>query len=385
MNDTVNRQILLVEKPTGKLGPEHFKKSEAAIPEPKDGEVLVRTRYISLDAANRAWMHGATYRAAVEANTVMAGGGIAEVVSSKAPGLAPGDIVFGDTGWQDYAAVPARHLSKMPKLEPMTHLLSVYGIAEVVSSKAPGLAPGDIVFGDTGWQDYAAVPARHLSKMPKLEPMTHLLSVYGIAGLTAYFGLLDVGKPKEGETVVVSAAAGSVGSIVGQIAKIKGCHVVGIAGGKDKCHWLTSELGFDAAVDYKDDATYKALRAAAPKGIDVYFDNVGGDILEACLALMNNRGRIACCGAISQYDGVPSAHGPRGVPGLIVVKRLIMQGFIVMDYMDQRNAALVDLQSWVGSGKLKVQEDVIDGLENTPKALIGLLAGENRGKRMVKV
>jgi NADPH-dependent curcumin reductase CurA len=221
--------------------------------------------------------------------------------------------------------------------------------------------------------------------MPKVESMTHLLSVYGIAGLTAYFGLLDVGKPKAGETVVVSAAAGSVGSIVGQIAKLKGCRVVGIAGGKAKCNWLTSELGFDAAVDYKDGAVFKALKAAAPKGIDVYFDNVGGDILEACLAQMNNRGRIACCGAISQYDGVPSATGPRGVPGLIVVKRLIMQGFIVMDFMDQRDEALNDLQSWVASGKLKVQEDVIHGLENTPKALIGLLAGENRGKRMIKV
>jgi NADPH-dependent curcumin reductase CurA len=301
MSDGINRQVLLVEKPTGKLGPEHFKMSKAAIPEPRDGEALLRVRYISLDAANRAWM------------------------------------------------------------------------------------PGDIVFGDTGWQDYAAVPAKHLTKMPKIEPMTHLLSVYGIAGLTAYFGLLDVGKPKAGETVVVSAAAGSVGSIVGQIAKIKGCHVVGIAGGKDKCHWLTSELGFDAAVDYKDGAVFKALRAAAPKGIDVYFDNVGGEILEACLAQMNNRGRIACCGAISQYDGAPSATGPRGVPGLIVVKRLIMQGFIVMDFMDQRDEALGDLQSWVASGKLKVQEDVINGLENTPKALIGLLAGENRGKRMIKV
>src|SRR3982075_2361907 len=236
MNDTVNRQVLLVEKPAGKLGPEHFKMSKSGIPEPKDGEALLRVRYISLDAANRAWMHGATYRAAVEANTVMAGG----------------------------------------------------GIAEVVSSKAPGLSPGDIVFGDTGWQDYAAVPAKHLSKMPRMEPMTNLLSVYGIAGLTAYFGLLDVGKPKAGETVVVSAAAGSVGSVVGQIAKTNGCYVVGIAGGKDKCHWLTSELGFDAAVDYKDGATFKALRAAAPKGIAGYFDPVGGDILEPRLSLMNN-------------------------------------------------------------------------------------------------
>jgi hypothetical protein len=329
----INRQVLLVEKPTGKLGPEHFGMAETAIPKPNDGEALLRVRYISLDAANRAWMHGATYRAAVEANTVMAGG----------------------------------------------------GIAEVVVSNAAGLAPGDIVFGDTGWQDYAVVPARHLQRMPKLEPMTHLLSIYGIAGLTAYFGLLDVGKPKAGETVVVSAAAGSVGSIVGQIAKIRGCRVVGIAGGKDKCGWLTSELGFDAAVDYKAGRVFKALKAAAPDGIDVYFDNVGGDILEACLAQMNNRGRIACCGAISQYDGVPAPHGPRGVPGLIVVKRLIMQGFIVMDFMDRRDQALSDLQAWVGSGQLKVEEDVIDGLENTPSALIGLLAGENRGKRMIRI
>jgi NADPH-dependent curcumin reductase CurA len=196
---------------------------------------------------------------------------------------------------------------------------------------------------------------------------------------------LEIGKPKAGETVVVSAAAGSVGSIVGQIAEIRDCHVVGIAGGRDKCHWLTSELGFDAAVDYKDGAVFKQLKAAAPKGIDVYFDNVGGEILEACLPQMNNYGRIACCGAISQYDGAPAAHGPRGVPGLIVVKRLIMQGFIVMDFMKERDKALADLQGWVASGKLKVQEDVIDGLENTPKALIGLLAGENRGKRMIKV
>src|SRR6201993_1305580 len=333
MNATVNRQILLVEKPGGKLGPEHFKLINGAVPEPKDGEALLHVHYISLDAANRAWMHGATYRSAVEANSVMAGG----------------------------------------------------AIAEVVASKAPELKPGDIVFGDTGWQDYAAVPAKHLTRMPKIEPLTHLLSVYGIAGLTAYFGLLEIGKPKAGETVVVSAAAGSVGSIVGQIAKIKGCHVVGIAGGKDKCHWLTSELGFDAAVDYKDGTVFKALKAAAPSGIDVYFDNVGGEILEACLAQMNLGGRIACCGAISQYDGAPSATGPRGVPGLIVVKRLVMQGFIVMDYMDQRDAALADLQAWVAAGKLKVQEDIIEGLENTPKALIGLLAGANRGKRMVKV
>lgn len=327
-----NRQILLVETPKGKLGPEHFRMQDGAMPAAKDGEVLLRVRLISLDAANRAWMQGATYRGAVEAGTVMAGG----------------------------------------------------SVSEVVDSKAPGFVKGDLVFADTGWQDYAALPARHLTKLPKLEPMSNLLSVYGVAGLTAYFGLLRVGRPKEGETVVVSAAAGSVGSLVGQIAKIKGCHVVGIAGGAEKCAWLKSELGFDAAVDYKGEKLFPALKAATPKGIDVYFDNTGGPILEACLFQMNNKGRIACCGAVSQYDTATPA-GARGVPGLLVVKRLIMQGFIVMDYDDEREAALADLQAWVKAGKLKVEEDILDGLEKTPAALIGLLAGENRGKRMVRV
>jgi NADPH-dependent curcumin reductase CurA len=333
MSAKVNRQILLIEKPKGKLGQEHFRLVETAPPEPRDGEALVRVRYISLDAANRAWMHGATYRAALEDNSVMAGG----------------------------------------------------AVAEVVSSKATGFATGDLVFADTGWQDYAALPGKHLIKLPRVEPMTHLLSVYGVAGLTAYFGLLNIGKPQSGETIVVSAAAGSVGSIVGQIAKIKGCRAVGIAGGPEKCDWLTSHLGFDAAVDYKQGPVYKALRETAPKGIDVYFDNVGGEILEACLPQMNNRGRIACCGAVSQYDGAPAPTGPRGVPGLIVVKRLLMQGFIVTDFFGERDKAVADLSTWVREGRLKVEEDVIDGLENTPAALIGLLAGENRGKRMVRV
>jgi NADPH-dependent curcumin reductase CurA len=328
-----NRQILLAEVPKGKLAPEHFRLAEGAMPRPGAGEVLLRTRLISLDAANRAWMQGATYRAAVEAGQVMAGG----------------------------------------------------AVAEVVESQSADFRPGDLVFADTGWQDYAALRARQLIRLPKIEPMTHLLSVYGIAGLTAYFGLLRVGRPAPGETVAVSAAAGSVGSLVGQIARIKGARVVGIAGGAEKCAWLTRDLGFDAAVDYKAGELFKALKAAAPKGIDVYFDNTGGDILEACLFQMNQKGRIACCGAVSQYDGAPAPHGPRGIPGLLVVKRLLMQGFIVMDYYAEREAALADLQSWVAAGKLKVQEDVIDGLENTPRALIGLLAGDNRGKRMVKV
>ncbi|HXZ00710.1 MAG TPA: NADP-dependent oxidoreductase [Stellaceae bacterium] len=328
-----NRQILLVETPTGKLDARHFRLAEGPLPKPGEGEVLARVRYISLDAANRAWMQGATYRSAVEAGSVMAGGALAEIVESRSPALRPGDLIFADTGWQDYAVLPARRATK--------------------------LAP--------------------------LEPLTHLLSVYGVAGLTAYFGLLRVGRPEAGETVAVSAAAGSVGSLAGQIAKIKGCRAVGIAGGAAKCAWLTAALGFDAAVDYKAGALFKALKAAAPDGIDVYFDNVGGDILEACLFQMNLRGRIACCGAVSHYDGAPQPHGPRGVPGLIVVKRLRLEGFIVMDYAAEREAAIAELKSWVDAGKLVVQEDIIDGLENTPGALIGLLAGENRGKRMVKV
>ena len=328
-----NQQIHLVETPKGKLSAAHFHATEADMPIPREGEVLLRTRYLSLDAANRAWMQGATYRAAVEAGSVMAGG----------------------------------------------------ALAEVVESRAPHLAPGDLVFADTGWQAYAALPARHLVKLEKMEPMTHLLSVYGVAGLTAYFGLLRVGRPKAGETVVVSAAAGSVGLFVGQIAKLKGCRVVAIAGGAEKCAWLLSEFGFDAAVDYKAGPVFKALKAAAPNGIDVYFDNVGGDIFEACLFQMNQNGRIACCGAVSQYDGAPSPHGPRGVPGLLVVKRLTVQGFIVMDYEEERAEALSDLKSWVESGKLKINEDIVDGLENAPAALVGLLAGENRGKRMVRV
>lgn len=329
-----NRQIVLDRLPGGeKLSPEHFALANAERPSPGEGEVLLKTRYISLDAANRAWMQGATYRAALQGGQVMAGG----------------------------------------------------GISEVVESNVGHLKPGDLVFADAGWQEYATLPGKALSKLPDLKPETHLLSVYGIAGLTAYFGLLECGQPKAGETVVVSAAAGSVGSIVGQIAKIKGCRVVGIAGGEEKGRWLTDELGFDAAVDYKSPEFKRQLRAAVPDGIDVYFDNTGGDIFEACLFAMKNHGRIACCGALSQYDGAPPPHGPRGVPGLIVTKRLTLRGFVLFDFDDRRAEALKDLQAWVAAGQIKVQEDIIDGLENLPNALIGLLAGENRGKRMVRV
>jgi hypothetical protein len=329
-----NRQIVLDRLPGGeRLAPEHFALTSGERPAPGEGEVLLKTRYISLDAANRAWMQGATYRSALNSGQVMAGG----------------------------------------------------ALAEVVQSNVPHLKPGDLVFADTGWQDYAAIPGKRLEKLPDLKPETHLLSVYGVAGLTAYFGLLECGQPKAGDVVVVSAAAGSVGSIVGQIAKIKGCRVVGIAGGAEKGRWLTEELGFDAAVDYKSGELKRELRAACPDGVDVYFDNVGGDIFEACLFAMKNHGRIACCGALSQYDGAPPPHGPRGVPGLIVTKRLTLRGFVVMDFADQNDKALADLQSWVQSGQLKVQEDIVDGFENLPNALIGLLHGENRGKRMVRV
>jgi NADPH-dependent curcumin reductase CurA len=249
---TVNRQILLTSLPEGRLTTSSFQMVTSEAPAPGEGEVLVRTRIVSLDAANRAWMQGATYRAALGAGDVMAGG----------------------------------------------------ALAEVMVSNAPSLRPGDRVFADTGWQDYAVLPAKGLVRLPDLEPDTHLISVYGVAGLTAYFGLLRCGVPQPGETVVVSAAAGAVGSIVGQIAKIKGCRVVGVAGGAAKAALLVGELGFDAAVDYKAEGVRRAIRAACPDGVDVYFDNVGGEVFEACLFNMNNHGRIACCGAVSQYDRV---------------------------------------------------------------------------------
>lgn len=336
MNDR-NRQILLADKPTDKLSPDHFKLVTAPMPEAGAGEVLCRTLYISLDAANRAWMQGQTYRDQVTAGTVMAGGVLAEVVASNDDRLAPGDLVEGDGGWQDYFVQPAKHLWK--RVRP----------------------------ADDGW------------------PLTHLLSILGITGKTAYFGLLNIGRPKEGETVVVSAAAGAVGSVVGQIAKIKGARVIGIAGGDKKCAWLTDALGFDAAIDYRAGNLFKALKQHCPDGIDVYFDNVGGAVLEAALFNMALHGRIACCGAVSQYDTGTPDPGPRGVPGLIVVKRLMMQGFIVMDFHSDWPAAEAQLAQWVQQGRIKVAEDVLDGLEAAPAGLVGLLAGDNIGKRLIKV
>jgi NADPH-dependent curcumin reductase CurA len=335
MADT-NRQFLIAELPKGKLGPEHFRLTETSIPAPADGQVLVRVRYFALDAAMRAWMLGPTYRTALTAGQMMAG----------------------------------------------------TALAEVVESKAAGFVPGDLVFAETGWQDYAALQAQQLTKLPNTEPLTYLLNVYGTAGLTAYFGLLEVGKAKAGDTVAVSAAAGAVGSIVGQIAKIKGCRVVGIAGGKTKCDLLTDDLGFDAAVDYKAGPVYPAVQAASNGGVDVYFDNVGGDVFEAVLFNMKSGGRLVACGVVSAYDTDPSTglQTVRGVPAWFISRRLTLRGFIVSDFYagGARERALAELQGWVESGQLKVREDVVDGFENLPAALIGLLAGDNIGKRLVK-
>lgn len=328
-----SRQIILTELPQDKLATSHFRMTETAVSAPGEGQVLLRTLYIALDAASRAWMQGATYRGGLRAGDVMAGMALAEVVETRVPHLAVGDLVFTETGWQTLA----------------------------------------VVSGDT------------LTKLPRIEPLTHLVSVYGVPGLTAYFGLLEIARPKPGDTVVISAAAGAVGSIAGQIARIHGCRTVGIAGGAAKCATLTSTFGFDAAVDYKAGDLDGALDAACPNGIDVYFDNVGGEVLDACLSQMVYGGRIACCGAVSQYDTSQLRAGPPGVPGLLIIKSLTIRGFLLSDFREHWEAALVDLGTWVALGKLRVVEDVIEGFEKLPEALVGLMAGANVGKRMIKV
>jgi hypothetical protein len=328
-----NKQILLAQKPTDKLSTDNFKLVSSPMPEAGPGEVLCKSLYLSLDAANRAWMQGKTYRDEIGSGDVMAGGALAEVITSNDPKFKVGDLVEADAGWQEFFVKPANQLQAR---------------------------------------------TRH-------EPLTNLLSVLGVTGKTAYFGLLNIGDPKPGETVVVSAAGGAVGSIVGQIAKIKGARVVGVASGAEKCAWLVNELGYDAVIDHREENIFQALKENCPDGIDVYFDNVGGPILEAVLFRMNMHGRIICCGAVSQYDTGNPGPGPRGVPGLLVTKRLTMQGFIVMDFYKEIDKAETELSQWVAEGKLKVPEDVIEGLENAPAGLVGLLAGENRGKRMIKV
>lgn len=333
MSTAESREITLTESPAGKLLASNFGLQTVLAPVPGDGEVLVRVLYISIDAANRAWMQGKTYRDQVLPGTKMAGG----------------------------------------------------ALGEVVVSNSPAFAPGDLVEADTGWCDYAALPAKALQKRAQRGPLTHLLSILGITGKTAYFGMLQIGNPQAGETVVISAAAGAVGSVAGQLAKARGARVVGIAGSPDKCKWLVDELGYDAAINYNAEPVFKALRRDAPDGVDVFFDNVGGDIFEAVLFNMNMGGRIVCCGAVSQYDTDAPAHGPRGVPGLFVTKRLKVEGFIVMDFADQFAEAETELANLAATGKIHVAEDIIEGLENAPQALVGLLGGANVGKRMVHV
>lgn len=329
---TVNQQWIYARKPNAQVGPGNFDLHDAPMPQPKDGEVLVRTTLLSLDPASRAWMQGQTYRSQ----------------------LNPGDVMAG------------------------------WGLGEVVASNADGFAPGDVVSGEYGWQQYAALPARALTKHDRRHKPEHILGVLGITGLTAYFGLLDVGRPRPGETVLVSGAAGAVGTIVGQIAKLMGCRVVGTTRG-DKCRWLVDELGFDAAVDYTSGNIHRALKEACPNGIDVYFDNTGGEVLGAALSRMNPWGRVACCGAVANYDTGTPAPGPAGVPGFLVTKRLRMEGFVVMDFYHRRREAENALAAWVAQGRIKAAVDVVEGFEKMPAALAGMFAGENRGKLLVRV
>jgi NADPH-dependent curcumin reductase CurA len=328
-----NAQWIYARKPEGAVTAAHFAPAESDIAEPGEGEVLVRTTLLSLDPASRAWMAGRTYRPMLEPGEVMAGWGLGEVVKSNDEKFAPGDLVSGEYGWQRYAVLPARVLTKHDK---------------------------------------------------RLKP-EHILGVLGITGLTAYFGMLDVGRPRPGETVLVSAAAGAVGSIAGQIAKISGCRVVGSTSSAEKCQWIVNELGFDAAVDYKSGNLMQDVRKACPNGIDVYFDNTGGEMLSVALSRMNMWGRVSCCGVVSQYNAVTPAAGPAGVPGFLVTKRIRMEGFVVMDFYQRRAQAEAALAGWVAEGKLKAPVEVVEGFENMPKVLESLFAGKNKGKLMVRV
>lgn len=331
---TAYQRFVIAQLPKGPLALDHFRLEEGVLPPLEPGHVSVRVILISQDAANRAWLQGATYRGAVQAGEVMPSGAIAEILESRDPAHAPGDLVYGDIGWQSHAVLPGAALKPLG-------------------------------------------PHR---------PLSHHLSLLGVAGKTAYHGLFQAAGIHAGETLLVSAAAGSVGSLVGQLGKLKGARVIGIAGGAEKCAWVKARLGFDECLDYRDASRPlpKALAAAAPEGVDVYFDNTGGDILQAALFAMREKGRIACCGAVSMYDGA-TRPGPFGVPGLIVVKRLTLQGFIVSDYAHLDADAEHELALWARQGQLHMEEDILEGLEAAPQGLIGLLAGENRGKRMIRV
>jgi len=330
---TINRQWIFDHNPEAQITPDVFRWTETALPNLHPGDVLVRNRVLSLDPANRAWMRGRTYREQV----------------------LPGQVMHGFT------------------------------VSEVVDSTVEGFAVGDIVETMGGWQDYAALPAAQLTKRDGTVALEHLIGVYSITGLTAYFGLFDVGQVRPGDTVLISAAAGAVGSIAGQLARIAGARVVGIAGGPEKCAWLTDTLRFDAAVDYKAEDVGEAIRAACPAGVDLYFDNVGGQILDHALRAMNQNGRIVCCGAVANYDIGGQPFVSPLLPGVLVSKRLRMEGFIVLDHLAKRATAEDRLRQWIASGALHATTDISDGLATAPEALIRLLQGGNRGKMAVRL
>lgn len=329
-----NRQVLIASVPQGPLRVEDFELTPAPLPAPGPGQVLCRTLALTIGAGQRAGLQGsASYAGAPRAGVVMAGSGVARVEESKADRFRPGDLVAGPTGWQEYSLQEAGQLRPLPA---------------------------------------GADPALHLG-------------VLGTNGLTAYFGLLEIGQPRRGETVVVSAAAGSVGHIVGQLAKLQGCRVVGVAGSEQKCAELVESLGFDAAVNHRSPDFRNEFRAATPNRIDVYFDNTGGPILESALFRMNVRGRIACCGAVSQYDTANPGGGPRGIPGLLVNNRVRMEGFLVFDFVERYDEARRQLLAWIESGQLVPRVTEFSGLEAAPRAFVELLAGSTIGTTIVRL
>lgn len=330
-----NRRIVLAERPTGMVNEQTTRLEELALPEPGAGEALVRVRYISIDPTIRTWMDDAPgYLPPIGIDEVVRSGGVGEVIKSNTGAYSEGDMLFGMTGWQDY------------------------------------------VIADEGEHAMQALPAG-------LAP-TSALSIFGITGMTAYFGMTDVGRVKEGDVVVVSGAAGATGSTAGQIAKIKGAKkVVGIAGGPEKCKWIVQELGFDEAIDYKNENVAARLREACPDGIDLYFDNVGGEILNACLGQLAMKGRVVLCGAISGYNSTEAASGPVNYINLLI-RRGRMEGFIILDYFDRFAAAQAEVGGWLASGQLKSSEHIVEGLENAPEALNLLFTGGNTGKVIVK-
>jgi NADPH:quinone reductase len=340
MENKLNKKILLANRPAGMPTLDNFEIADAEMPQPQEGEVLIRTLYLSVDPYMRGRMNeGKSYVPPFALHEVITGGGIGEVVESRSDAFQPGDIVTGQLEWQLYS----------------------------VAHGAQGA--------------FAAI--RKVD--PALAPVTTALGVLGMPGLTAYFGLLDIGKPVAGETVVVSGAAGAVGTIVCQIARIKNCRVVAIAGSEEKNRYLTSELGVDVALNYKTSTDLRReLSNACPKGVDVYFDNVGGEISDDVTALINHGARIVICGQISLYNLERQDVGPRVQPYLLVNSAL-MQGFIVTDYYARTTEGIRQLGQWLAEGKLKYAENIVEGFENTPRAFLGLFSGENLGKQLVKV